>query len=200
MRKTIFAIGAALLMAFPAFSQENEVRRMPEVNKDNLQHNYSADNTGFWIAAEAVGGYSCRLYNSNFALAEIDVTAGYRLNEYLRVGLGFGGRYYFDNSAVRYNGSEWAFPLYANARGNFIPTDYRTTVPYWSFDLGGTILDGFMMRPTVGLRIGQKRSAFLLGLTYTGQSLKGYTINERGTRDPKTKFVSFISLKLGYEF
>ena len=194
-------MGFALLCCVAvANAQENQVNRLPEINTKNLQKNYSSSETGFWIAAEAVGGYSCRLYNSNFALAEIDVTAGYRFSEYIRVGAGFGGRYYFDNDKVRYNSSEWAFPIYVNARGNFIPTNYRTTVPYWSCDLGGTILDGFMLRPTVGLRIGQPRSAFLIGLTYTGQSLKGFTWNERGTRDSHTKFVSFISLKLGYEF
>lgn len=200
MKKTLIA---ALVMAgftLTASAQENQVTRLPEVKGTSLQHVYSEDNTGFWMAAEAVGGYSCRLYHSNFALAEIDVTAGYRFNEYLRVGLGFGGRYYFDNAKVRYNSSEWAFPLYANVRGNFMSTEYRTTVPYYSFDLGGTILDGFMMRPTVGLRIGQQRSAFLIGLTYTGQSLKGFSYNEFGGRDPHNRFVSFISLKLGYEF
>ena len=200
MKKILLAAIIMAGTATAAFAQENRVTRMPEVNGTNLQHTYSEDNSGFWMSAEAVGGYSCRLYNSNFSFAEVDVTAGYRFNEYVRVGLGFGGRYYFDNDKVRYNGSEWGFPLYANVRGNFMPTQYRTTVPYYSFDLGGTILDGFMMRPTVGLRIGQQRSAFLIGLTYTGQSLKGYTWNERGTKDPHFKFVSFISLKLGYEF
>ncbi len=200
MVKKSFIAAALLLAAGSVFGQENQVLRMPEITNSDTQKNYSAQETGFWIAAEAVGGYSCRISNSNFSLAEVDVTAGYRFNEYLRVGAGFGGRYYFDNNKVRFRTEKWAFPLYVNVRGNFIPTNYRTTVPYYSFDIGGTILDGFMMRPTVGLRIGQQRSAFLIGLTYTGQSLTGYTWNEFGTRDPHTKFVSFISLKVGYEF
>jgi len=205
VKKCIFIAAMSLLAAIPVFSQENEVRRMPSVNNQNLQKNYSTFQTGFWISAEAVGGYSCRLMNSNFAFAEIDVTGGYRFNEYLKIGVGFGGRYYFDNSKVRFSSSEWSFPLYANVRGNFIPTAYRSVVPYYSVDLGGTIRDGFLFRPAVGLRIGQQRNAFLVALAYTGQGLQSYEYRiPAGSpfilKEKKNKFVSFISLKLGYEF
>ena len=123
--------------------------------------------------------------------------AGYRFNEYVRVGLGLGARYYFDNNKVRSTLSEWAFPIFLNVRGNFIPTRYRDVVPYYSFDIGGTVRDGFMLRPTVGLRVGRERSAFLVGLGYVGQDLSTYSRdNLRKTR----RFVNFITLKLGYEF
>ncbi len=123
--------------------------------------------------------------------------AGYRFNEYVRVGLGLGARYYFDNNKVRSTLSEWAFPIFLNIRGNFIPTRYRDVVPYYSFDIGGTVRDGFMLRPTVGLRVGLERSAFLVGLGYVGQDLSTYSRdNLRKTR----RFVNFITLKLGYEF
>lgn len=57
--------------------------------------------------------------------------------------------------------------------------------------------DGFMLRPTVGLRVGLERSAFLVGLGYVGQDLSTYSRdNLRKTR----RFVNFITLKLGYEF
>lgn len=200
VKKAFLGLAAATVAAVPSLAQENMVTRLPEVNTERIQKNYSEAEKGFWIAAEAVGGYSCRLFNSNFGLAEIDVTAGYRFSEYARAGLGFGARYYFDNPHVRFYSSEWAFPVYANIRGNIIPTNYRTTVPYYSFDVGGTIRDGFMIRPTVGLRIGQPRSAFLIGLTYTGQSLKSFRWDYDETRCPSRRFVSFISLKLGYEF
>lgn len=196
-----FAV-AIFFAAAPMFAQENNVTRMPSVNSANLQKDYSTFDKGFWISAEAVGGYSCRIFNSNFAFTEIDVTAGYRFNEYLRVGLGFGGRYYFDNKAVRWSSSEWAFPIYANVRGNIIPTMERSVVPYYSVDLGGTVQDGFLFRPAIGLRIGQKRNAFLVALAYTGQGLKGYEdiVGGNNPREKKDRFVSFISLKLGYEF
>lgn len=123
--------------------------------------------------------------------------AGYRFNEYVRVGLGLGARYYFDNNKVRSTLSEWAFPIFLNVRGNFIPTRYRDVVPYYSFDIGVTVRDGFMLRPTVGLRVGRERSAFLVGLGYVGQDLSTYSRdNLRKTR----RFVNFITLKLGYEF
>lgn len=203
VRKILMACAATLFMISPAFSQENEVRRMPSVNTEKLQKDYSTFDTGFWISAEAVGGYSCRLMHSNFSFAEVDVTGGYRFNEYLKVGIGFGGRYYFDNSKVRYSSSEWSFPIYANVRGNFIPTAYRSVVPYYSVDLGGTVRDGFLFRPAVGLRIGQKRNAFLVALAYTGQGLQSYEYEPTPLfvkKEKKNKFVSFISLKLGYEF
>lgn len=54
-----------------------------------------------------------------------------------------------------------------------------------------------MLRPTVGLRVGLERSAFLVGLGYVGQDLSTYSRdNLRKTR----RFVNFITLKLGYEF
>jgi hypothetical protein len=82
-------------------------------------------------------------------------------------------------------------------RGNFIPTQYRSVVPYYSFSIGGSIRDGFFFRPTVGLRIGQQRSAFLVSLSYVGQSMKGYKWNKELKY---VDYVSFISLGIGYEF
>lgn len=200
VKKILIACALAAGSALLCQAQENQVNRLPEVDNRNAQKVYTENETGFWCSAEAVGAYSCRLFNSNFSLAEVDFTGGYRFNEYLRVGIGIGGRYYFDNSKVRYTSSEWAFPLYANVRGNFIPTQYRSVVPFYSFDLGGTIRDGFMMRPTVGIRVGQERHAFLLGVGYTGQDLKSFEINDMGHKVSKRKFVSFVTLKLGYEF
>ena len=76
--------------------------------------------------------------------------------------------------------------------GNFIDDEFRTVTPYWSMDMGGAIKDGFMWRPTIGIRVGQSRSAFLLGVTYTGQNLKYKT--------GKDRYVSAVGLTLGYEF
>ena len=170
---------------------------LPQVGAPEKQADYTSAGSGFWMAAEASAAYSCRLFNSNFGYTEIDAVAGYRFNEYVRVGLGLGARYYFDNNKVRSTLSEWAFPIFLNVRGNFIPTRYRDVVPYYSFDIGVTVRDGFMLRPTVGLRVGRERSAFLVGLGYVGQDLSTYSRdNLRKTR----RFVNFITLKLGYEF
>ncbi len=188
-------IAAACSVA--ASAQINQVTRLPQVGASEKQADYTSAGSGFWMAAEASAAYSCRLFNSNFGYTEIDAVAGYRFNEYVRVGLGLGARYYFDNNKVRSTLSEWAFPIFLNIRGNFIPTRYRDVVPYYSFDIGVTVRDGFMLRPTVGLRVGLERSAFLVGLGYVGQDLSTYSRdNLRKTR----RFVNFITLKLGYEF
>lgn len=188
----------AAVCSVAASAQINQVNRLPEVGStESTQKDYTENQTGFWMAAEASAAYSCRLFNSNFGYTELDVVLGYRFNEYIRVGVGFGGRCYFDNNKVRTSASEWAFPLFANFRGNFMPTQYRSVVPYYSLDIGGTARDGFLIRPTVGLRVGRERSAFLVGLGYVGQDLTTYSRDSfRDTR----KFVSFITLKLGYEF
>ncbi len=181
-------------------AQINEVKRLPEVDNAHAQKEYRDNNVGFWISPELSGGYSCRLNHSNFSFAELTVTGGYRFNEYLRAGLGFGGRYYIENDKVRFYSSEWAFPIFANVRGNIIPTEERDVVPYYSFDIGGTVRDGFLMRPTVGVRIGRNRSAILLGLSYVGQSMRTFKLSEFGERISKQSFTSFLSLRVGYEF
>lgn len=158
----------------------------------SLTSDYTSYDRGFWIAGEFRPSYTLNISSSNSPVVELDVNGGYRFNEYVRIGVGFGGRYYIKSTNVRSGNISWSFPIYSNIRGNFIPTGYRDVVPYYSLDLGGTIRDGFMWRPTVGIRIGQKRSAFLLGLTYTGQSL----IN----RNEKRSYCSMLGLTLGYEY
>lgn len=196
IRRIIAAI-VVVSCSLGASAQLNQVNRLPGVDNSGIQKNYTESQTGFWAAAEASAGYSCRLFNSNFGYSEFDAVVGYRFNEFVRTGIGIGGRYYFDNAKVRTTASEWAFPIFVNVRGNFIPTQYRSVVPFYSFDIGGTVRDGFMVRPNVGLRIGRDRSAFLVSIGYSGQDLSSYNkTNGEKTR----KFISFINLKLGYEF
>lgn len=192
-------IAAIMLLAGSvcASAQLNRVNRLPEVEGTGLQHDYTDNQTGFWMAGEVSTGYSCRLFHSNFGFTELDAVGGYRFSEYLRVGLGVGGRYYFDNDRVRYSPAAWSFPIFANVRGSFIPTQYRSVVPFYSFDIGGTIRDGFMVRPSVGMRIGRERSSFVVSLGYVGQDLTSFSRIDLGK---ERKFVSFVTLKLGYEF
>lgn len=200
MKKIIFTLLLLFSASLGASAQLNEVNRLPEVKRSHTQQVYSDYDRGFWIAAEGTGAYSCRLNHKNFGFGEITATAGYRFNEYVRVGLGFGGRYYIGNDRVRYYKEAWGFPLFANVRGNIIPTDTRDVVPYYSFDIGGTIRDGFMMRPTIGLRIGQKRSAMLIGLSYIGQYTKCVDFDAAGVRVPKGSFLNYVALRIGYEY
>lgn len=164
-----------------------------KTGKDNYK-DYSSYNKGFWFSTNAEVGYSTRLSSGvkNGGYSEVDVVGGYRMNQYLKVGAGFGARWYFQNSNIRLKKEKWAFPLFLNVRGNFIPEEYRTAIPYYSLDIGTTFEDGFMIRPTIGMRFGEPRSAFLLSLSYVGQTLK----NEVGQH----RMVSFLALNLGYEF
>lgn len=164
----------------------------PAVKEDRAIRDMTDNDTGFWMSAQVNGSYSVFISDKCTPWTELDVAGGYRFNQYLKVGVGFGGRYYFENDRLRSNNVKWSFPVFATVRGNFIPDDYRSVTPYYSLDLGAAIRDGFMWRPTVGLRIGQSRSAFLVGITYTGQSLKYKT--------GKDRYISGVGLTLGYEF
>lgn len=157
---------------------------------------YTEFTQGFWCSVELQGAYSCHIENNNGGLTELDIVGGYRFNEYFRLGFGLGARYYFNNEKIRHSDIEWSFPIFLNARGNIIPAEHRSIVPYYSVDLGGTIRDGVMFRPTIGVRFGEPRSAFLVGITYLGQSLKAPIEVGKYERD----YTSFVGLKLGYEF
>ncbi len=205
MKKDIIAYFTLLILSFsaPLFtasSQNNEVKRIPKINADHVQQTYTNYDRGFWITAEATGGYSCRISHKNGAFTELSATGGYRLNDYLRLGVGFGARIYIANHNLRYRHEIWSFPLFFDVRGNFIRTDNRSVVPYYSLDIGGAFRDGFMIRPTVGLRIGQSRSAMLVGLSYLGQETKSFRIADNSEKVPFNTFLNFICLRIGYEF
>jgi hypothetical protein len=82
--------------------------------------------------------------------------------------------------------------LYADFRGNIISQQDRSLVPYWSFDIGAEIRNGFFFSPTIGVRIGEGRSSFLVGLNYRYGSVKTW----KDDNDMRSMF----ALKLGYEF
>ncbi len=200
MKKFIAIAFTVLLAASVSNAQENNIKRIPSVGGNTSVTDYSSADRGFWMAAELSGGASLRINHRNAPFGELDVTAGYRFCQYLKVGLGFGARYFINNDCLRRSSVPWDFPLYASVRGNFIDETYRTCVPYYSLDAGAAIRDGFMIRPTVGLRFGQPRSAFLLGLSYVGQVVSGYDESVPGLVTDKNRFVSMLALRLGYEF
>lgn len=153
---------------------------------------YRQQFTGYWSSVEVDLGNMISLSGKNMQHAELNWINGYRFGEFLKLGVGFGVRYYVNNHEQRSSSIRWAFPIFADIRGNFIPQTSRNFVPYWSFDIGGVVRDGFMMSPTLGLRIGEKRSCMLVGLSYIGQTMKRY--------DGERRFENGISLKIGYEF
>ena len=196
MKRIILSAIMAAAVALASMAQERTVNRIPTVSKDTNQEQYTTFDRGVWVAAEALAGYSSHLAGHNMGVGEIDVTVGYRFNQFIKLGVGIGGRYYIDQKDLRRHSSAWGMPLFVAARGNMIPGLYRKVVPYWGMELGGSIRDGFMMRPTVGIRVGEPRQAFTLGFSYMGQSIATY--NSKG--EDSNRFTSFFCLRAGFEF
>lgn len=180
-----------VLIAFGTlFAQERDIK-MPEV--PTKTHNIAEEAGGlFWCAIEGGGGSTVMENKKNVAILGATYTGGYRFNQYLKVGVGLGILYYPNSSNVRDTKNYLAMPLFLNARGNILSDDIRRTVPYWSVNVGTVMPDGIFFTPTVGLRIGEKRNAFLVGISYTFRHLNSYPKN--------TEKYSGVLLKLGYEF
>lgn len=193
----ILTLAVATLAFISVSAQENQIRRIPQTQgKDINQVQYTTYERGFWMAADAWGGVSCHTQGHNLGFAEVSVTGGYRINEYLRAGVGIGGRYYINQGDLRRGSIKWGMPIFAAVRGNLMPGEYRDVVPFYSVEIGGSIRDGFMIRPAVGIRIGQPRRAFTISLAYMGQDLRAYDSDGKEC----TNFTNFVALRLGYEF
>ena len=188
--KKLAILCLALVTYTTVFSQERVIR-MPEAPTKTL--NIAEEDGGsFWCAIEAGGGSTAMENKKNVAILGATYTGGYRFNQYLKVGAGLGVIYYPNSSNVRDTKNHLAMPLFLNLRGNILSEEIRHTVPYWSVNVGAAIPDGFFLTPTVGLRIGEKRNAFLIGISYTIRHLKAYP--------DYTENYSGALLKLGYEF
>ena len=183
-----------LLLMFAVFANiyaQERVIRMPEP-PTRSQNIADEDNVKFWCAIEVGGGSTAMENMKNVAMAGASYVGGYRFNQYLKVGAGLGVLYYPNSSNVRDTKNHLAMPLFVNARGNILSDDTRRTVPYWSVNVGTTIPDGFFLTPSIGLRIGEKRNAFLVSVGYTLRHLKAYPEH--------TTNYSGALLKFGYEF
>ena len=190
MKKIFMLTLAAAFFCTTALAQQTV--RLPEKPKHGYTHHSDVDK-GFWCSIEAEGGSSVYVEKRNMQVAGARFTAGYRFNEYLKVGAGFGGRYYFHNNDVRRKrDSGFTLPLYADIRGNFISQRNRDVVPYWSVNVGGAVWDGFFFSPTIGLRFGEERDSWLLGLSYSFNTIQAAPHNG--------KEANFLLLRVGYEF
>ena len=198
--KRHIAVLVATILVVTVSAQINEIKRIPKGSNGFMASVYDRD-AGFWAAAECSAGYSLQSRN-NAGFGEIDVTFGYRFNEYFRVGPGFGLRYYYPSDHLRVRSYRWAFPMYLNLRGNLLSMRYRNMVPFYSLDLGGTVQDGLMWRPSMGVRIGDYRKAFIISVSYVGQDILDYIIKETTSDavDKGSRYVSFLAMRLGYEF
>ncbi len=190
MKKIFFPI-IVLSATLTAKAQYRDVK-LPEAPKQTNYRNYERENTGFWCAVEAEGGSSVMANSPNMQYANLSFTGGYRLSEYLRLGIGLGARYYVHNADVRDTENKFGIPIFANVRGNFVSAYDRDGVPFWSFNVGGITNEGFYASPTFGYSFGGLRNNFQIGLSYTIISFKN--CNKTNTA------YSYFGLKLGYEF
>jgi len=180
----------ASLLAWTVVSAQERQVQLPQKPEEQRYQEYQTKETGYWCSAEYDVGTSLFFNKKNIQGMGLSFTNGYRFNEYLRVGVGVGARYYFNNNEVRSTDVKWAFPLYVNVRGNIMSMDVRNVVPYYSLNVGGVVRDGFFISPTIGLRIGDPRSALLVGLSYSYED----TALRSGNG------LNALSIRLGYEF
>ena len=187
--RTLFLLFFLLISFLHVFPQSRDVIMPPPPSEI---HNIADQDKGFWCAIDVNGGSTLMVNRKNVAMAGASFAGGYRFCQYLKVGVGLGVLFYPNNSDVRRSNSYVAMPLFFNVRGNLLSEGIRRTVPFWSVNIGSTIPDGFFITPSVGLRIGEKRNAFIVSIGYTFRHLK--------TRPGLAEYYSGAFVKLGYEF
>lgn len=188
LKKIQFA--CLLLCPFVTYAQEVILPQKPE---REIYKDYEELSTGFWCSLEGSTGSSIIFNEKNLQFGSFIVTGGFRFSEYLRIGVGTGGRFYYNNNnPLRMSKNKWAMPVLINARGNLISQNSRLLVPYWSLNLGTVIRDGVFVQPTIGYRLGQHRDSWLIGISYYLSHLK--------VASTRNSTINMISINIGYEF
>lgn len=191
MRRIVVGI-SLVCMGFVALLAQSRQIIMPEESQEKGFANLAEQNQGYWCGIDAEFGSTLMENKKNVVSVGVNFTNGYRFNEYLKVGIGLGVLYYVNSDNVRARESHLAMPLFVNLHGNMVTEEIRRTVPYWSVNVGTAMPDGFFFNPQVGLRIGEKRSAFCIGI--------GYVLRKFDSLSQNTSSYSGASLKIGYEF
>ena len=180
------------MMVIMVSAQDRNIK-MPEVPQQEKYTEFKLEEKGYWCALEFGVAPSVRFHETSMWTSSLSVVNGYRFNDYFRVGIGLGANYYFaKNNEARDTDIKWTMPISINARGNFISQDIREIVPFWSVDIGGAVGDGVLFSPSIGCRIGERRSALLFSV--------GYSCRGINAKEGLCKIRSFISLKIVYEF
>ncbi|MBQ5719576.1 MAG: hypothetical protein IIV65_03400 [Alistipes sp.] len=175
--------------------------------KEKRYTEYFECEKGYWAAVDLGLGVILDRYNKNNTEPaipiDLNLTMGYRFNEFIMIGVGGGARFYAHQHRQRLNaekkdrGYAWSFPLYGQLRGAFISGYSRTIIPYWQLSVGYAFRDGFMVQPAVGLRFGSAvRNHFTLALGYTAQESLIYTNADKF----QNGFMHMMQLKFGYQF
>ncbi len=158
------------------------------------------NDSGFWCAASITPAAAFASNSSRATFAQADVVVGYRFSEFFKVGVGVSPRYVIpvnSNTSMMFPKGQFGkidLPLYLDLRGSLMSQADKKVVPYWSVDGGYGIGQGFYASPTLGIRIGQSRGSFLVGLSYLFQH---YDYSKVSMAD---QLVHAAALKLGYEF
>ena len=189
--KKIIILFAILLFFTDTMAQDKNIR-LPEKPKQGTYVDYEMQDKGFWCGVETDGGSSIMLSHTNMQYVNLLFMGGYRINEFIRVGIGFGPRFYVNNGDIRNSEHNVSIPIFATARGNFLSAYDRDAVPYWSMHIGGAVRDGFYMSPTLGYSFGGLRNCFLIGICYTLSTFEDLCKDNRR--------YSYFGLRLGYEF
>jgi len=190
--KRFVLVFSMLLSLFIGHAQERSVI-MPQAPKQEKYVEYSLMDKGYWWSIDLGIAPSLKFHETSMWTSTISFVNGYRFNDYLKIGLGIGAGYYFaNNDVVRDTDIKWIMPLFVNVRGNFVSQEVREIVPFWSVDVGGAFGDGLLCTPSVGCRIGERRSALIASLGYSYRGIKAKEELGNGR--------SFVVLKLGYEF
>lgn len=188
MKKILFVLSFVLAM-----HQVSAQIRLPDRPNRPSYIDHTDEDCGFWMAGEAHVGSTIMLKNTNALRSGVAVVGGYMVNEFIKVGVGLGVNVYaLNNNKIRDTDIPFTMPLFFDFRGVFMTQEVRNLVPYWSCDIGGAIRDGFFFSPTIGLRIGEKRDSWLIGLSCGLNSIKN--------KPNIDSTISSMSLKIGYEF
>ena len=199
MKRLTTLAGLCLLSGMSLWAQSDKEVILPQKPHRATYVDHTQSETGFWCSAEVEGGSTVMLNHVNMQAAQLTYTGGYRFNEYLKVGAGFGVKYYINNNSHRRGkANSCTFPLYVNVRGNFLSQAERSMVPYWSVSVGNVFKDGFFFSPSVGLRFGEQRNSWLVGLSYSLNHIN----TDRLEVPPATRLetTSSLMLHVGYEF
>lgn len=188
--RTNFLFLILFMLTLPMYAQYREVN-LPQKPEHLNYKDVIAEDKGFWCASETEGGSSIMETKTNMQFINLSFTGGYRFNEFLRIGVGLGGRMYVNNAYVRNTDSKFGIPIFANLRGNFISAYDRDGVPFWSINLGGITREGLFLNPAIGYSFGGTRNTFFIGLSYTLTRFKDFTKSQQN--------YSYFGLKLGYE-
>lgn len=191
MKKILLTLLCAA-MCIVCSAQENTVNRLPDAPKRSVYKDHTVNQTGYWFSAEGFFGTMADPNSKNLQFIGAQFVNGFRLNEFLRGGVGIGLKHYFKSDDLRTSATALGFPLYANLRGNLLSQNDREIVPFWSVEAGTEIRSGYFVSPLVGFKIGEQRSSFTVGVLYT--------MIQMDTKDKDDDIRNCITLKFGYEF